>query len=274
MTTEYFDFTTGKAVNFTPPEFPVQLEVLDKFRIAAEKYEPYIQGPGYFDFPEPGEIPEELLIPFGEFITKYGAENAMPFIYETTGLGVGNITNVLTIWALQAFGASMARATLGLQDSFVPASGRIQDLYDAVSKTLGDDVHYSSTVTETVRTKPGVLVTVKNNLTGEITTISAKRLLLAIEPTLENMKPFDLDEQEADVLSKFEFSRLFTGKIDNSNLEKNMSYFNLPPDAAPDNVMSFPEPSFTARIDYMGSGHYFASPSSATTRSMLRALRS
>lgn len=257
VTTEYFDFNTGAVVNFTEPDFTVQLEGLQKFLEPAEKYEPLIQGPGYFDFPESSEIPEDLLIPFGDFITKYGVEKAMPFIFQSTGLGVTDLTEEMTLFALQAFGASMARSTLGLQGSFSVASGRNQDLYDAIAESLGDDVLYSSTVVDTMRTDEGVFVTVKDNKTGKLGYYLAKRLLIAIEPTAENTKPFQLKPKEREVLSKFSYSRLYTGIIDNENLVKNMSYFNLPPTAEPDNYLALPSGSFTARIDYMGSGHYF-----------------
>jgi hypothetical protein len=257
LTTEYIDFKTGKVIAFKYPDFGIIAEALDRFRILAEEYEPLIQGPGYFAFPEPENIPEELLIPFGEFVTKHNLENAMPFVYETTGLGIGNMTNELTLFALQAFGASMARSTLGLQGSFVPATFRNQDVYDAVAKKLGRDVIYSSTVIHTKRSDSGVQLTVKNRVTGKTSFIHARRLLISIEPTPENTGVFDLDRNEANVLGKFTYSRLYSGIIDNENLVPNISYFNLPPNAAPNDYLTFPEASFNARIDYMGSGQYF-----------------
>ncbi|KAH7376913.1 putative FAD dependent oxidoreductase [Plectosphaerella cucumerina] len=257
VTQEYFDFETGGNVPFKPQPFPVQLAVLDKFRIQAEKFEPLIQAPGYFNFPEPENIPDELLMPFGEWISKHELQDAMPFIYSSTGLGLGNMTNEITLFALQAFGASMARSTLGLQGSFVPASLRNQDIYDAIADVLGDDVHYQSTVVDSWRTDYGVSVLVRNSATNKVTFIAAKRLLISIPPTEKNTAPFDLDEEETEVLGKIEYNNLYTGLIDNSNLAANWSYFNMPAGAAPDNYFVLPEAPFTARIDAMGDGSHF-----------------
>jgi hypothetical protein len=257
VTQEYFDFTTGEAVDFQPQPFPAQLAVLEKFRVQAEKFEPIIQAPGYLNFPEPEDIPEELLMPFGEWIQKYELEDAMPFIHSSTGLGVGNMTNELTLYALQAFGASMARSTLGTQGSFVPATLRNQDIYDAIGKTLGDDVFYETTVVASKRSETGVTVTVKNSATDEDIQIRAKRLLISIPPTPKNTAVFDLDEGEKDVLGRLYYNNEYTGLINNDNLAANWSYYNMPAASAPDNYLVLPEAPFLARIDAMGDGTIF-----------------
>ncbi|KAH8175063.1 NAD(P)-binding rossmann-like domain-containing protein [Sarocladium implicatum] len=253
-TQEYFDFKTGEPVDFTPQPFPAQLEALEKFRVEAEKFEPLIQGPGYFAFPEPEDIPGELLMPFGEWLEMHDLQTAMPFIYSSTGLGVGNTSAEMTLYALQAFGASMARSTLGLQGSFVPASLRNQDIYDAVGKQLGDDVYYQSTVVKSTRTDDGVSVAVKSHATNSTTLVKAKRLLISIPPTAKNTAVFDLDENEADVLEKLYYNNEYTGLVNNANLAANWSYFNMPAASAPDKVLVLPEAPFTARLDAMGNG--------------------
>ncbi|GFF77504.1 beta-cyclopiazonate dehydrogenase [Aspergillus udagawae] len=236
VTTEYIDFRTGNVV--------------------VEPWE-HLMQPGYYDFPQPDAIPEDLLITFGDFITKHGLEDAVPLIYESTGLGLRNMTRETTLFVLQSFGPSMARAMLGKQGMFVPASGRNQDLYDAVADHLGDDVLYSSTVVDSWRTPHGVFLTVRNSKTGQITLITARRLLLAIEPTKGNMAPFDLDDNERTVLSKFTYTSEYTGLVNNSAFATNYSYFNLPAAAAPDHYLTLPDGSFTVRFDYLGGDNMF-----------------
>jgi hypothetical protein len=257
VTQEYFDFRTGEAVDFQPQPFPAQLAALEEFRVQAEKFESIIQAPGYFNFPEPDDIPEELLMPFGEWIEKHNLQTAMPFIHSSTGLGVGNMTRELTLYALQAFGASMARSTLGSQGSFVPATLRNQDIYDAIGKTLGKDVYYQSTVIESQRSKKGVTVLVRDSITNEVTKIEAKRLLISIPPTPKNTAVFDLDKNEQDVLGKLYYNNEYTGLVNNENLAANWSYFNMPAASAPDNYLVLPEAPFLARIDAMGNGTIF-----------------
>lgn len=254
--TTYIDFLTGKVLNFTPPAFPDQLAVLSTFLDIVEPWE-HLMQPGYFEFPKGKDIPADLLIPFGDFVTKYGLEDGVNFMYLTTGLGCGNLTNEVTMFVLQSFGASMARSILGLQGSFVPASGRNQDLYDAIGKNLGDDVLYSSTVISSLRTDFGVFLTVRNSKTGKITLVTARRLLMAIEPTPQNMPPFDLSSDETEILGRFTYTREYTGIVDNPSFAINQTYFNLPSNAAPDNYLVYPEASMVARYDYLGLGNYF-----------------
>ncbi|KAJ6437309.1 FAD dependent oxidoreductase [Purpureocillium lavendulum] len=256
LNTTYVDFSTGKVLGFTPPPMAAQMDALKKYLEIVEPWEHLIQ-PGYFDFPDRDAIPHDFLIPFGEFVTAHGLEEAVPFIYQVTGLGLGNITNELTLFVLQTFTVAMTRSVLGLQDAFIPESGRNQDVYDAVAGLLGSDVFYSSTVFDALRTRHGVKLAIKNTDSGHVTVIKAKRLLIAIEPTAENTGPFHLDAEERETFSKFRYTRRYAGIIKSDMLAVNASYFNLPPNAAPKNYLSYPEVPYDARIDYMGTGKYF-----------------
>lgn len=254
--TTYIDFDTGEVLDFTPPARDAQRDALRRFLDVVEPWEPLLQ-PGYFDFPAPHDIPGDLLIPFGDFLVKHGLEDAALAMYQINGLGLGNMVKETTMFVLQAYGASMARTALGLQGSFVPASGRNQDVYDVVADVLGDDVLYSSTVVSADRSDVGVRVAVRSSHTGRITTVAARRLLVAVEPTRQNTRPLDLDAEERQTLYKFRYTRRYAGVVDNAALVVNRSYFNLPADAAPHNYLSYPDVPFTARIDYLGEGHYF-----------------
>ncbi|CAM1508821.1 Fc.00g025600.m01.CDS01 [Cosmosporella sp. VM-42] len=255
-TTRYVDFSTGEELEMELPSSIEQTAAITKYLALCVQYESIIQ-PGYFNFPKPSAIPSDLLMPFGSFVKKYQLEDAATFIFRVTGLGSGDITNVLTLYVMQAFGAPMARSILGQQDSFVPASLRNQDVYDAIQKRLGNDVMLSSTVISSSRSNRGVSLKIKNSKTGKVTEVEARRLLLAIQPTTSNLKPFDLDNNEKNVFSKFNYLRIFAGIVSNDALPVNVSLFNLPKAAQPDHYLEFPEPSFTARFDYIGQNKYF-----------------
>ena len=75
VTTKYIDFTTGATVNLTLPAIGDQIAAIEKFLSVVEPWTDYLQ-PGYWNFPAPADIPEDLLIPYGDFITKYGLEDA------------------------------------------------------------------------------------------------------------------------------------------------------------------------------------------------------
>jgi hypothetical protein len=256
LITEYIDFNTGEKVEFEPPSYTEQIAAVSKFLKVIEPWESMLR-PGYWNFPGPDKIPEDLLIPFGEFLTKYDLEEGAPIIYSTTGLGVGNMSEVATMFALQSFGWDMARGLTGKMGLFVPTTGGIQSLYNAIATDLGDDVLYSTTVIDTHRTDFGVFLTVRNHKTGKVSVIVARRLLVAIEPTEDNVATLDLRPSEWKTLSKFTYSNEFTGLVDNAVFNKSYSYFNLPSSAAPDHYLVFQEEPTTASFAYSGLGHLF-----------------
>lgn len=256
VTTEYIDFSTGAIVNLTLPSFTDQLAAFQKFLDVVEPWTDFLQ-PGYWNFPQPADIPNDLLIPYGDFITKYGLEDAIPLIYETTGLGLGNMTQATTMFELQAFGTYMAQAIVGQLNSYHPATGGNQALYNAIEKDFGNDVLYNSTVLQSLRTTWGVFLTVQNHATGQITLITARQLLVAIEPTTQNMAPFDLDDNEKNVLSKFTYTREYSGIVNNSAFAPPMSYANMAAGAAPDKYLVLPNAPFTNTISYLGGDNLF-----------------
>ncbi|KAH6874689.1 hypothetical protein B0T10DRAFT_448822 [Thelonectria olida] len=250
-TTKYIDFDTGATVDYTAPTSAQLIAALTTYAGLCELYEDKLL-PSFWDFWAPDEIPEDLLLPFGEFVEKYEIQAVVPTLFKVTGMGLGDVTEVLTIWVMQAFGGPMARSFLGTESSFVPASGRNQDVYDAFAEKLGDDVLYSSTVLSSERSDEGVTLKIQTSTNGTVT-VKAKRLLLAIEPTESNLAPFDLDTQEKSVFDKFSYSSLHAGIVSNPSLPKGYSLTNLPSAASPKNWLVLPELSFTARFDYMGT---------------------
>ncbi|KAL2678456.1 hypothetical protein Neosp_009202 [[Neocosmospora] mangrovei] len=250
--TRYVDFKTGKEVNYTGPAPAALSAALVKYAELCALYEDMIL-PSLRDFPAPGDIPKDLLIPFGDFARKHGVEAIVPMLFQTTGLGVGDVTRRTTLVVMQAFGGPMARSFLGQMASFAPASERNQDIYDAFAKKLGKDVLYSSTVVNSKRTKNGVHLTVKTS-TGRLINIKAKRLLISIEPTKSNLAPFDLDKAENTVFSKLDYTRLYAGIVSNPSLPKNYTLTNLPETAAPSNFLAFPQLPFLARFEWIGTG--------------------
>lgn len=248
----YADFTTGEELSdFASPNFTDILAALEIYEGICAEYEDMLV-PGYWDFPNASSIPADLLMNFGDFAVKYGIENALPIMFSTTGLGVGDLTKQLTIWVMQAFGGQMSRLLMGTQASFVPASQRNQDLYDAVALFLGDDrVMYSTEAISSVRSDSGVTVTVQNSITGEQTTINANKLLIAIEPVGENLAAFDLDEQESTTFSKIQYTREYAAITTNPSLPTNFSVTNQPLAANNNNYLAMPDFNFTSSFDCM-----------------------
>ncbi|KAM7214890.1 beta-cyclopiazonate dehydrogenase [Rhypophila decipiens] len=257
LTSRYMDFKTGLSVPYTPASFADIIPAFNRFYAAVAPYEHMIL-PGYFNFPPPNQIPADLLIPFGEFIKKHQLEVAVNLIFESTGLGVGDLVNTLTIWVLATFNTPMIGAFIGLYGQLTPTSGRNIELYEAVAARLGSDVRYRSTVIQTTRSATGkVTLWVKNHATNTITLVKAKKLLLAIPPTPSNLVPFSPDLQELGVLSKFEYSTIHAGLVTHPSLPIQHSLVNIPgsailPNGSTDYTVLPKPPLFNVRYDSIG----------------------
>lgn len=247
----YVDHKTGELIpDWVPPEPDAMSAAMRRYLTVLEKYEAIIL-PGFFDFPEPKNIPEDLLMPFVELVEKYDLAAAVPTIWESTGQGLGDMMNVPAIWVMQASGVPMVRAMLGLGPSIVPGSGRLYDLYENVAKFLGGDVLYSSTVISAERRNgnKGVLLHVQGP-DGKVTCVGAKRLLLAIEPDAENIAPF-ADKDESAILGKFKFPTVYAAVIQHPSLEPNHAYASR--ESGPLSLLykAFPVAPQFGRIDYI-----------------------
>ena len=208
--------------------------------------------PGYHKFPKGGQIPDELLIPFHEFAVKHGIEAAVPTIFATTGLGIGNMMSSPTINVLQAFSSLLGKAMSGQAPLIVPASHNNSELYGRVAQLLGSDVLYSSTVTKVDRGTAGVTL-VARSMDGTETHITAKRLLVAIEPTLEALASFGLDSHEQQIFRQNEYATNFAGIVSHPALPASAALTNTVPAAGPSNYLVFPQTPFLARFDYIGT---------------------
>lgn len=238
--------------DYVAPTSEEWLAALEVYYNICQEYEDLIL-PSYFDFPSADKIPEDLTLPFKDFVIKYNLTTAVPTLFELTGMGVGDMMNTATLYVMQAIGAPFVGIYFGGATSVVPESGNVHELYDKISDFLGEDVLYNTTVVSTIRgTSNDSVQLIVQNTDGRKTQINAKRLLLAIEPSEENMAPFDLDEEEANVFSKFEHSNVYVGAVKSPSLQVNVSLTNVPSSAAPANWTDLPLPSFNSRFDYYG----------------------
>ena len=255
----FVDYETGKIVsNYVPPNSSAQRAALEIYLQQCELYE-NILLPGYWNFPSPDQIPSDLLLQFGQFAKKHGIEAALPQIFTISGLGVGNPIAAPTLYVMQAFGAPMARALLGgiYPPAFVPLSRNNSELYGLIEKLLDDDVIYSSVVVSAKRNAGRVKLTVRSK-DGKIIRIEAKRLLIAFEPTLENMDAFDLDATERGVFSKWQFTRSYASIVTHPSLPISGSLANTPAAAAPSNYLEIPSLPYIGRIIYLGTAGFRA----------------
>lgn len=255
-TIRYADFSTGRELaNYSAIETGQGLAAIQKFvDITTEKgYDKMVQ-PGYFNLPAGKAIPEDLLLPIGEFVKKYDIQAMLPLIYPSTGAGVGsrgNFNKLLTLTLMKAFPPGWAKAYLGQLPVYAVDGGN-QHLYNEIATLLRRDVLYSSVVIESSRAQ-GNIQLVTQSPDGKKKLILAKKLLIAVPPTRENLAPFDLDETERAHFSKAKYGRSHTALVSHSKLPEAANIRNTPESAIQSPVTPFLETPFVMGFTYVNA---------------------
>jgi NAD(P)-binding Rossmann-like domain len=237
FTTEYIDLSTGKAVpNYAPPDPTAAVEAYAGLLL---KY-PYLSGE--LDLPNP--VPADLLLPFGDFVTKYKLQALVPLAW-TFALGVGDLLKSPTLYVMRNFG-------LPQLEDFLPGnlltttSHDNSLLYLQAAALLGSDVLYSSTMLRGERHTNGLHHITVNTPTGT-KLIKAKKILFTAPPTLDNLSPFILDHHEKTVFEKWQYSTYYAGVIRNG-IPDGVSVTNADPKAPYD----IPAPPFIHDFSFAG----------------------
>lgn len=220
--TEYADFETGQVL----PNFTYSFN-LDKYAEQLDKFPELLYS---WDIPYP--VPDELLMSFGDLITTYGLEDEVWGMHTILD-GVANPADVLEAVTLNIFkwldkgyiaGAQGADRTTQKPEHYNA------ELYEKALAELQttSSVLLSSTVVAADRQCPhggqGVCVAVRTNDGYKL--ILAKKLLISIPPVPWNMKPFGLDGNEEALFEKWNYSGYYTGLLNNSGLDSNVTYYN------------------------------------------------
>ncbi|KAF9767185.1 hypothetical protein IL306_000290, partial [Fusarium sp. DS 682] len=197
--TQMYDFTLGVPV---PDQDEAEAAATKRAMAAAmqtysqnvlSKYPWIDQG---YHIPDP--VPKELLLPFGQFTQQNNLSAILPLISQLNWYP-GNITTIPTLYGIKKFGPGLLQAVSS--EFLVAASGDTRSIYKAASAVLEQDLYLRSDLVRVQRSKEGAVVTIRQR--RKTFTIKAKKLLVAIPQTIENLKAFDLSEMERKLFSKF-----------------------------------------------------------------------
>ena len=240
--TEYVDFRTGEVVaEYVPPDASAALAA---YGAQLEKYA-YLEAG--FDLPDP--VPTDLLLPFGDFITKYDLEAAVGVIFGFAQ-GLGNLLEQLTLYVLKIFGLSTLR---DLHSGFLTTARQDNsEIYEKALTELGpDNVLLQSHVIATDRSDDdGVKVLVQTPQGVKL--ILAKKLVVTIPPDLNNLEGFDLSANETSLFAQFVSSAYYTALIRSDNIPPNTHLTNISPNTSY-NLPVLPAPYSIAstRVSYL-----------------------
>ena len=178
-------------------------------------------GEGLFEFVEimeqypflangynlPNPVPEDLTLTFGDFLKKHDLGAIASAVFQTNQ-GVGNLLAQSTLYMMKYFNIPVVEASLGTGlPLLTTAASANQDIYNSALAKLHGSVFLNSHVSHIDREcDDGVEVFVTTPEGPRV--IKAKKLLVAIEPILDNLESLHmgLDLQEVDVFRQLNHS--------------------------------------------------------------------
>jgi hypothetical protein len=159
----------------------------------------------------PNPLPEDLALPFRDFIVKYGLASSVFNIYFQTE-GLGDLLSKPTLYVFKYLNPDYLDGQLPSSPGFfVTEKAFNQEVYLRAQADLGADALVSSKVVAAYRNDSRVVLVVATP-TGT-KTIIARKLLVTMPPTLANMGPLGLDARERGLFSRFEAQGWYVGLV-------------------------------------------------------------
>lgn len=191
--------------------------------LAIQRYSEFLAAnfstvyPGY-ELPDP--VPEDFVMPWGDFMTKYGLESIANLINQY--IQPAEATLEPALYPLKLLGLDPVK---GITSGF-KVTRDVNDLYRSAAAVLGDSVLYNTTVSSIVRRDNSVEVTVLSS-TGTTQVIRAKKLLMTAPPTLGNHAGWDLTSDESGLFGKFKGQQYYAGIIRHTGLNESVTLQNV-----------------------------------------------
>jgi hypothetical protein len=224
------DFRTGAPVAL-PPLDPVAFgTALGTYLQILQTEFPYLDSG--FNLPNP--VPPDLLLPFGEFVTKYGLQ-AIASTAAGFAEGFGDVLGQPALYVLKLFGLSVAGALA--TDTFAMVPTGTGTIYDAAAAFLGKDAVVNACVLAALRTEGGVEVLAETP-DGPVL-VQAEKLVFAIPPTLPNIALVIPDARELSLFSRFGATYYATSLLQVGGLGPGVAVDNVGADT-PYNIPALP----------------------------------
>lgn len=181
----------------------------------------------------PSPVPEDLLLPFGEFVQKYNLGDA---VFTIASFNQGqDVLKVPTLYVFKLFSLSLLQS---LATGFVTTANRDNsELYRKATAFLSP--YLSTTVLSVDRSSTSCVRLTLATPSG-LKTLTAKKLLIAVPPLVSNLAGFDLSANEISLFSQFTANTYETGVIRNSGIPDNTTLRNIDPAADPYGVPALP----------------------------------
>ena len=192
----------------------------------------------------PQEVPEEMLLPFSEFIARYNLGPLTDSIFRRALFegGLGDFSKLTSLYALLNLSPSILAVfnpQISAAAAFYPAEG-CADLYSGIEDYLGkENVIRNAKTFQVVRGSDQV--TMKVSIEGVKAVFTCSSLIISFPETLESLRFMDLDYSEYEVFKHvttrnyYDFAANVTGPLANQsfgilniNTESSISFPTFP----------------------------------------------
>ncbi|PYH94046.1 FAD dependent oxidoreductase [Aspergillus ellipticus CBS 707.79] len=220
---DMFDFRTGGVIPPLPHTDSESEAAMQRYLAQLARY-PFLKTG--FELPDP--VPEDLLLPFGEFWVKHGLQPARDDL-GTTVVPIGDWPALPSVYVMKYVNAEVLEGDR--ETGFVRPVGRNNAvLYERAQQVLGEGgqrLLFGSRVVEVERDGDGDWVRVRvRGEDGEEKLVRAKRIIVAVPPTMENLEAFGLGATERRLFGQFNYFYFYTGLVRIDGLPADVCYMN------------------------------------------------
>jgi hypothetical protein len=218
------DFRTGQVLQGLPAANQTAMAAaLQRYAAVLQRY-PQLEGGFYL----PDPVPEDLYMPFGQFVQKYDIADAVQFIFGLTS-AFGDILELPTLQQFRTLSLGLLATTNNFQTSSLMDNSLLFE--KATTELLASNsLLLSSQVLATQRVDASGFVKMLVATPTGHTLIVARKLLITIPPTPAGLANFDTNEAELRLFNQFEAVGYYTSIIRNAS-PPNTTLRNLAPSA-------------------------------------------
>ena len=218
----YVDFSTGKVTNFPAPDVAKLQNALATYLGQQSKY-PELQGSFNMSYP----VAPDLLLPFGDFVAKYGLEDLVPRVFAVIQ-GAVPLLDISTLYVFKYLSAEAVNSQI--KGFLTTEHHHTMELYQKAAAFLGwENILLNSTVTAMDRSCPEEVRVAICTPTGPKLVI-AKKLLSTVPPLPEKLAGYDLSADESHLFGQFYVNGYYAALLRNTGINNvNTSILNLEP---------------------------------------------
>ncbi len=218
---EYVDLATGKTVEHTTPDQGAVGAAMQKYAAEVLKY-PGVQAGFNLTYP----VPEDLLLPFGQFVEKYSLGALVPTVFAICQ-GYAPLLDISTIYVFKYFNLDLLN-TLG-KGFLTTERNNTSELYEKAAESLGADALLDTTLISMDRSRTTGPVRLLVRTPSGRKLILAKKIISTIPLLLSNLHAFDLSPVERTLFAQHSHSAFYTGVLRNTNLPTHAPIHALAP---------------------------------------------